>query len=199
MNTITEPVAERVRGAAFRHLARTGAPTTAAQLAADLEYTEPAVQDAIDGLARHGSLRLDDQGQVVGSAGLSIQPDRHEIDLDGHRFWTWCAYDILGIFAALHANGLARSTSPDTGQPVEIHFRDGQPEPVPLVLFRPNEDYAACCTNTYEQWCPNSNLFHTTAAATAWADDHHVTGTVLSLPRAAEHGARDWLPLTRDL
>jgi hypothetical protein len=64
---------------------------TSYQLADDLEYTRPAVRAAIDALAERGSLRLDDQGNVIGSAGLSIRPDRHEINLDGRRFWTWCA------------------------------------------------------------------------------------------------------------
>ena len=32
---------------------------------------------------------------VVGSAGLSVRPDRHEIEVEGREFWTWCAYDSL--------------------------------------------------------------------------------------------------------
>lgn len=195
----SDPVAERIRGAAFRRLLRTGTPASATQLAYDLEYTEPAVRTAIDGLAGQGSLRLDDQGRVIGSAGLSIKPDRHEIDLDGRRFWTWCAYDILGIFAALGASGYARSTSPDTGTPLQVGFTDGQPEPAPLVLFLPDDDYAACCTNTYEQWCPNSNLFHTADAATTWATTHGVTGKVLTLADAAQRGGPAWQALAQSL
>jgi hypothetical protein len=65
------------------------------------------------------------------------------------------------------------------------------------VLFLPDEDFAACCTNTYEQWCPNSNLFHCTDDATSWATDHGVTGTVLTLPDAAERRAQRWRPLTQ--
>jgi alkylmercury lyase len=194
----TDPVAERVRGAAFRRLLRTSAPASAAQLADELEYTEPAVRTAIDSLAKQGWLRLDADSRVIGSAGLSIHPDRHQIDLDGHRFWTWCAYDILGIFAALRASGHAQSTSPDSDEPVQIRFRDGHPEPAPLVLFRPDDDYAACCTSMYDQWCPNSNLLHTTDAATAWASEHGVTGTALTLPEASERGAQRWRPLTQD-
>ena len=196
MITPTDPVADRVRGAAFRRLLRTSQPASPVELADDLEYTEPAVRTAIDGLSRQGWLRLDAHGRVTGSAGLSIHPDRHQIDLDGHRFWTWCAYDILGIFAALRTSGHARSTSPDNGEPVQIRFRDGHPEPAPLVLFLPDDDYAACCTSMYDQWCPNSNLFHTADAATTWATTHGVTGTVLTLPEASEFGAARWQPLT---
>ena len=196
MTTPVDALSDRVRGAAFRRLLRTSASASASQLADDLDIPEPAVQSALDELSAHGRVRLDTQDRVTGSAGLSIQTDRHEITLDGRRFWTWCAYDVFGIFAALRASGHARSTIPDTGEPVEIHFRDGTPEPAPYVLFRPDDDYARCCTNTYEQWCPNSNLFRTAEAAAAWSGKHNITGRVLTLPEAAKCGGNAWQSLT---
>jgi len=108
-----------------------------------------------------------------------------------------CAYDILGIFGALRATGQARSATPDTGTPLEIRFRDGHPEPAPLVLFLPDDDYAACCASIYDQWCPNSNFFHTAQGASDWATAHGVTGSVLTLPDAAELGAQRWSQLTQ--
>jgi alkylmercury lyase len=192
---IRDPVAERVRVAAFRRLLRTSERVSATQLAKDLEYTEPAVQNAIDDLHRLGQLRLDADGRITGSAGLSVHPDRHEIALDGRQFWTWCAYDIFGIFAALAANGHAHTVTPDTSQPVRIHFRDGQPQPAPLVLFLPDDDPASC-TNAYDQWCPHSNLFHSAEAAAAWATDHNLTGQVITLTEAAQRGGPRWAALT---
>lgn len=189
-------ITDDVRGAAFRRLLSTAAPATPDQLGGDLGQAPAQVRAALDTLRRQGLAWLDATGRVVGTAGLSIRPDRHEIDLGGHRFWTWCAYDILGIFGALRATGQARSTIPDTSEPVEIHFTGGQPEPAPLVLFLPDDDYAACCTSTYDDWCPNSNFFHTAEAARSWAAGHGVTGDVLTLPEAAEHGAARWRPLT---
>ena len=191
-------IIDEVRGAAFRRLLRTRTPVSPAQLADDLHHPEHDIRAAVDTLNQQGRVRLDAQGRVVGAAGLSIQPDRHQIDLDGHRFWTWCAFDILGIFAALRASGHARSISPDAGAPLEIRFRDGHPDPAPLVLFLPDDDYGACCSNMYDQWCPTSNLFGTADAATAWADARGVTGQVLTLPEASERGAAQWRPLTID-
>jgi alkylmercury lyase len=188
-------ITDDVRGAAFRHLLRTAAPATPDQLADDLGQSPDQVRAALDTLRGQGVARLDATGRVIGAAGLSIRSDRHEIDLGGRRFWTWCAYDILGIFGALRATGKARSTTPDTGEPVEIHFTGGQPEPAPLVLFLPDEDYTACCTSAYDDWCPNSNLFHTAEAARSLAAGHGVTGDVLTLPEAAERGTARWRPL----
>src|SRR5260370_32285362 len=103
---------------------------------------------------------------------------------------------MLGIFAALRATGQARSAALDTGAPLEIRFRDGQPEPAPLVLFLPDDDFAACCTSMYDQWCPNSNFFRTAQAAADWATARGVTGSVLTMPDAAKLGAKRWGPLT---
>ena len=48
--------------------------------------------------------------------GLRVTKDRDEIELDGRCFWTWCAYDILGIFGALKASGSALSPARAAGR-----------------------------------------------------------------------------------
>ena len=79
---------------------------------------------------------------------------------------------------------------------MEIHFTGGQPEPAPLVLLLPDDDYTACCTSAYDDWCPYSNVVHIAEAARSWAADHDVTGDVLTLHEAAERGTARWRPLT---
>ena len=93
------------------------------------------------------------------------------------------------------ANGHARTITPDTGQPIQINFRNGQPQPAPFVLFLRDDD-PGCHTNAYDQWCPHSNLFHTTEAASAWATDRTLTGHVLTLTEAANRGGHAWRRLT---
>jgi len=88
MGSILETDQARVRDAAFRRLLRTGTAATAEQLAADLDRSHEEVTAAVTALAGRGSLRLDEHGAVIGAGGLSVQPDRHEIELDGRRFWT---------------------------------------------------------------------------------------------------------------
>jgi alkylmercury lyase len=187
-----------VRDAAFRRLLRTGAPASTEQLAADLDRTPGEVSAAVATLHQRGSIRRDNDGAVTGAGGLSIQPDRHQIELGGRRFWTWCAYDILGIFAALQASGWAVSPSPGLDEPIRLTFRDGRPDPAEAVLFRPDEEIAECCENVYEQWCPNSNLFPTAEAATTWARSRDVPGRVLDLATAARLGGEEWRPLLTD-
>ena len=137
-------------------------------------------------------MRRNAAGEVVGSGGLSVVPDRHEIELDGRRFWTWCAYDILGIFGAIGANGRAWSPSPPDGKPIVLHFTSGRPDKSDAALFRPDEELMSSCENVYEEWCPNSNLFASSEQAKQWADKHSLRGRVLDLDEASDLATRAW-------
>ena len=138
-----------------------------------------------------GRIRSDQDGLVVGSAGLSVSKDRHEIELEGRRFWTWCAYDILGIFGALKASGRALSPSP-SGPILEVRFEGGRPVGSDAVLFRPDDGLISCCENVYEEWCPNSNLFPDVEQARSWANERGIQGRVMDLHEASDLGTSDW-------
>ena len=185
-----------VRGAAFRLLITNAKPITPESLTAVTGIKGDRLDTLLDDLARAGRIRRDEAGRVVGSAGLSVVPDRHEIEIEGQRFWTWCAYDILGIFGALQASGSASSPIPSTRDVIHLGFVDGRPEKSNAVLFRPDTELMSCCENVYEEWCPNSNLFADRAAARKWATDHGLQGRVLTLTKAADLATDEWKSLT---
>jgi alkylmercury lyase len=186
-----------LRGQAFRHLLAAGVPVTVEDLGASIDLSVDKVTRVLEELGTSGRIRRNEAGQVVGSAGLSVVADRHEMDLEGRRFWTWCAYDILGIFGALGATGSAVSYSPSTGAPITLHFRDGRPDAAGVVLFRPSDSLAASCTNIYEEWCPNSNFFEEAESARAWSTSRGLEGRILSLHEASDLATAEWLPVTR--
>ena len=188
--------ADQIRNAAFRSLLSTASPVAASDLAAATGISSKEVADVLEELDKAGRIRRDAGGRVIGSAGLNVTPDRHEIELDGRRFWTWCAYDILGIFGALHASGRATSPSPD-GSTIEVRFEGGRPVSNAAVVFRPDEDLIECCANVYEEWCPNSNLFESEAAALRWSRARGLAGHVLALGEASDVAAASWRPLVR--
>jgi len=181
-----------LRAVAFQHLIRNSQPVTPEQLAEasgfDLERTTTMLEE----LDRAGRIRRDSTGRVVGSAGLSVMTDRHQINLNRRKFWTWCAYDIFGIFGALRADGDARSPSPPDRTVIELRFVGGRPQHAEAVLFRPAEDVMSQCDNVYEEWCPNSNLFSSPKLAQAWADEHGLGGRVLSLEEASSLATQEW-------
>lgn len=180
-----------IRTAAFRLLLARGAAITGEELAAATGIQREKLDEHLDDLHRAGRIRRDEVGRVVGSAGLSVTKDRHEIELDGRQFWTWCAYDILGIFGALGAHGRALSPSPDW-QTIEVQFERGRPLSGSAVLFRPDDQLMSCCENVYEEWCPMSNLFADAQRAKTWADQRGISGRAMDLAEASKLGADDW-------
>jgi len=186
-----------VRGQAFRHLLAAGVPATSEDLAVSSGISADKLARVLDELNAAGRIRRDEVGRVIGSAGLSVVADRHQIDFEGQRFWTWCAYDILGIFGSVRATGRAVSRSPASGATISLRFRDGHPEAAGVVLFRPSDSLAASCTSIYEEWCPNSNFFEDAGSARACSASHKLKGRVLSLEEASDLATAEWLPVTR--
>ena len=180
-----------VRTAAFQLLLRQGGPATSGEIAAVTGLPAERVEELVVELHGMGRIRRLASGEIVGSAGLSVVPDRHEIDIEGRRFWTWCAYDILGIFGALRADGYARSPSP-AGHTIEVRFAGGRPEDSGAVLFRPDAELLGTCDNVYEDWCPNSNLFSNAGEADRWVAKHALRGRIMGLAEASDLGGLDW-------
>jgi Alkylmercury lyase len=180
-----------IRTAAFRLLLAQHDVLSVEELVAATGIRREKLAGHLQELDRAGRIRRDQAGGVVGSAGLSVTKDRHEIELDGRTFWTWCAYDILGIFGALEASGTALSPSPD-GQTIELRFERGRPGSSDAVLFRPDDELMSCCENVYEEWCPNSNLFGDAETAREWAGERGIHGRVMSLLEASMLGAKEW-------
>lgn len=185
-----------VRAAAFRLLFRSAEAITPESLAQATGIPGDRLAALLDDLDGAGRIRRDEAGRVVGSAGLSVVPDRHQIEIEGRRFWTWCAYDFLGIFGALQASGRAWSRIPSTGEMIHLDFIAGRPQKSSAVLFQPDTELFSRSDNVYEEWCSNSNLFADHDAARKWAREHGLQGRVLTLTEAADLAPEAWKTLT---
>jgi alkylmercury lyase-like protein len=190
---------ELVRATAFRLLFSGTEPITLAKLADTTGMDLHQLNQVVAELDARGRIRRDEQGRVIGSAGLSVVPDRHEIDVQGRRFWTWCAYDIFGIFGALQADGRAWSPSPPLGSIIEVDFKRGRPQPGQAALLRLDEELLSCYQNVYEEWCSKNNLFANRKLAEDWAAQHGLRGQVLSLDEAADRATPDWVAFAAGL
>lgn len=180
---------------AFHLLLEDGQPVSGARLAQALACDADWVEQGLVRLDREGRIRRDRTGAVTGSHGLSVTPTPHELILDRRsgqerRFWTWCAWDAVGILAALGASGRIRSSSPGSGVRIRLDFDHGQPRnPEPgLVVFIADTD----CGSVVDDWCPMVNFFEHAEAAQAWADEHRVRGTAAPLAQATDQGKVAW-------
>ena len=141
-----DPTAQ-VRAAILEVLAETGAAPSPAEIAGRLgSAVEPV-------LAAWGALRKG-RAIVTGEDGVSILmanpfsgiPTEHTFEAAGIRYYANCAWDALGIPAALARGGIVRSNCANSGEPLRLEITDDGPE--------------AC------DW-----LFHSLVPAAHWWDD----------------------------
>jgi hypothetical protein len=178
-----------IRAAAFRLLLQTGRSVTAAQIAAEIGAQPSTVEADLHRLDGAGRIRQNEAGHVIGSAGLSVAPAAHELWLGARRFWTWCAYDVIGIVAALEADARSVSRSPASGATIQLQFVAGRSPASEVALFFPDNQGAVC---TIGDWCAKANFFETADAARSWSAQRKIAGEVIDLEEARRRGLPHW-------
>jgi len=114
-----------------------GKPVSPDRIAASLHLTQEALVDLL------GEAELDQAGNVVGF-GLSIVPTPHSYQVDGQKFYVWCAADAI-TFPLLHKRtAIIESPDPITGEKISL---TSTPEGVQEV----NPD------TTIVSWVPGTN------------------------------------------
>jgi len=187
----TPPEVAALRSAGFRLLLEHGQPVTPEQLAAEAGLSEIQVTDLLATDLR-GRVELDDDGNLLGLAGLTVAPTHHQLTIDAKTRWTWCALDAVGILAALEATGTIQSTHPNTGQGINIAFTNGQPDSDAVLFILGGYDGG----NVREDWCPLVNFFSSTEDARAWVSENQLEGDVVSVTDITEEAAAMWRPVT---
>ena len=125
---------------------------------------------------------------MLGAAGMTLADGPHGLEIDGHAFRTWCAFDAVGIPAALAVDARIETACGVCGQPISVDVRAGRPSPDPS----PRLWLAAGGADMRADFCTPSVLLCSEAHAQAWAERQAGRGKALSLTQAAEEGARNW-------
>jgi len=110
-----------VRRAAFRQLL-SGRPALIETVADEAGLSTDVAREAVDLVVSVGMAEVDDR-TIVGMDGLTTRRTRHALVLDGVGLWTWCAYDIVGIAAALGADAVGNTQCGECGRPLEVVIR----------------------------------------------------------------------------
>lgn len=125
---------------------------------------------------------------MLGAAGLTLGEGPHGLTIDGHSFRTWCAFDALGIPAALGADATVETTCGVCGRRIEVDLRDGHPSGRTSARLWLSAGGAAMRAD----FCTPTVLLCSQAHAETWAERHGGHGRALTVADAADLGATDW-------
>jgi len=182
-----------VRRAAFRQLMGAGKPVPVSLVASATGLTTDTAREALR-LVESAGMAETDEDSVVGIDGLTTRGTRHQIELDGVSLWTWCAYDIIGIAAALEAEAEGVTACGWCNERIEVAIRGGRPLASQTVGWLPSES----CSNVMEQFCPSALFFCSLEHLERWrSETDQPSGSALGLNELAERGVDTWRELVR--
>ena len=144
-----------VRLEIYRHFASTGGRPAVQQMAAKVAADPRAVREAYARLYGRRVLVLEPDGASIRMAPpFSGVPTMHRVESDGVSYFANCAWDALGIPAALH-------------RPATVHSRCAQSlEPFVLEVGLSGPPASAPESAQGSEW-----LFHCLVPAAHWWDD----------------------------
>ena len=115
-----------VRAQIYDHIVATGRPPTVAEAAAVAGISPAEAEAAFAWLDEHHALVLDRDGVTIRIANpFSGVPTGFRVHAGGQSYWANCAWDAVGIPAALHQDATIDATLSDDGSRVEIVVERG--------------------------------------------------------------------------
>ena len=120
--------------AIYRHFAETTKAPTVFDMASAVGVREKEVFEGFKRLASKRVLVLDaDEESIRMAPPFSGIPTQHRVRVKGKEYYANCAWDALGIPAALHSGAEIFSRCEQSKQPLHIVV-EGRPFPVPCVI-----------------------------------------------------------------
>jgi hypothetical protein len=117
----------RIRSAVYGSFVRDGNAPSAAQTAEALGLDRQEVEEAFRRLHDAHALVLQPGTTEIRMLNpFSAVETPHRVQADGRSWYANCAWDALGIPAALHVDGAIETRCPDCGERLELEVRDGE-------------------------------------------------------------------------
>ena len=125
----------QVKLAIYRHFADTGAAPSVGAIAERLGVAAESVQQSYSELRAARVLFLEPDGATIRMAPpFSGVPTQHVVEVAGRSYYANCAWDCLGIPAALHAAATVRSECGQSGEPLVMEVGPEGPAPSSWVF-----------------------------------------------------------------
>ena len=117
----SEALAWDIRAFVYAYIAEHARPPTAAECATELGIAEDAAASAYHWLHEHHVLFLESDGASIRMAWpFSGVPTPYRVYANGRAYWANCAWDMLGIPAALHADARIEAACAGSGDPDQM-------------------------------------------------------------------------------
>ena len=125
----------RVKLAAYRHFAETGQAPQLGDIAERLECTRDDTRAAYARLRANRVLFLEPDGESIRMAPpFSGVPTPHRVEVGQRTYSANCAWDALGIAAALHQEAVVHSSCGQSRTPLRLRVGLDGPEPSPWLF-----------------------------------------------------------------
>jgi Alkylmercury lyase len=119
-----------VKLAIYHHFAETARRPSPKEIADRVGVDVTAALEAYQRLRAQRVLVLEEDGAAIRMAPpFSGVPTQHVAEVGGRRYFANCAWDVLGIVAALQQPGTAHSRCEQTGEPLHLAVGLSGPEP----------------------------------------------------------------------
>jgi alkylmercury lyase len=134
----------------------------------------------------------DDNDDIIGFWGLTVEEMPHRLEVNGNSVYAWCAWDTLWLPALLEATVSVMSRCAQTGEPVRLRVspervESVEPAAVPVSFLKPDvrelREYATT------SFCHFVHFFRDREAGEQWIAAHPGT-FLLSLDAAFDLGRR---------
>jgi len=117
---------------------------------------------------------VDDSGNMVGIAGLTLKPTRHRCLIGDQIFYTWCTLDGLYLAPLLGADARIETTSPG-GTPITVEVspsgvKSVEPADTVLSIVLPTEEASGppSVNKVRAAFCHYVRFFESEAAFARW-------------------------------
>lgn len=119
-----------VKLAIYQYFAETGRRPSPANIAERVNSEFESVLDSYQRLRAQRLLVLESDGSSIRMAPpFSGMPTQHIVEADGIQYFANCAWDALGIPAALHKPSIVHSRCEQSGEPLTLAVGTEGPEP----------------------------------------------------------------------
>jgi hypothetical protein len=126
----------RMRHVIYQGFARHGAPPSLGDLAAALDLAPDDALATLRELGRRHAVTLTDDGASVLMANpFSAVPTPFRVEANGVESWASCAWDMLGVPAALGSDATIHATWAADNTPATLRVEDGEARGGGIVHF----------------------------------------------------------------